>query len=191
MKTKRKTSNYPYLLTGLGAFALIVGAWLGRDWIEEQSVRPGTRAPDFLATAMDGTPRSLADYEDQVVLVNIWATWCVPCVVEMPSMERLYGELAGEDFEIVAVSVDAPVGEVDAVGNPGGDVAAFADSLGLTFQILTDPEGRIQRTYQTTGVPESFVVGRDGVIYRKLIGPTEWYRPEYVAFFRRLLGEEA
>ena len=55
-------------------------------------------------------------------------------------------------------------------------MAAFADSLSLTFPILRDPEGRIQRIYQTTGVPESFVVGRDGVIYRKLIGPTEWDR---------------
>ena len=104
---------------------------------------------------MDGTPRTLADYEDQVVLVNIWATWCVPCLVEMPSMERLYGELAGEDFEIVAVSVDVPVGETDAVGNPGGDVAAFADSLGLTFEILTDPEGRIPSHLPDDGGPGS------------------------------------
>ncbi len=188
---KKKASNYPYLLAGLGAFALIAGAWLGRDWIEEQSVRPGTQAPDFQAMGMDGAPRSLADYEGQVVLINIWATWCAPCRVEMPSMERLYREMAGEDFEIVAVSVDAPIGEMDAVGNPGGDVAAFADSLSLTFPILRDPEGRIQRIYQTTGVPESFVVGRDGVIYRKLIGPTEWDRSEYLDFFRRLLGEGA
>ena len=116
---KKTSANYPYLVAGLGAMALVVGAWLARDWIEEQSVRPGTQAPGFQATGPDGEPRSLADYEGQVVLINIWATWCAPCRVEMPSMERLYREMAGEDFEIVAVSVDAPIGEVDAVGNPG------------------------------------------------------------------------
>ena len=126
-----------------------------------------------------------------MVLLNVWATWCAPCRVEMPSMERLYRELGDESFEILAVSVDAPLGQFDAVGNPGGNIGAFADSLSLTFPILHDPEGRIQRTYQTTGVPESFIVGKDGVIYRKLIGPTEWDRPEYVDFFRRLMEEGA
>ena len=104
-------------------------------------------------------------------------------------MERLYHELRDEEFEIVAVSVDAPIGQADSMGIPGGDIGAFAESLSLTFPILHDPEGRIQRTYQTTGVPESFVIGRDGVIQRKLLGPTEWDRAEYLDFFHQLLGE--
>ena len=187
---KRKPSNLPYVLSGVAALAVIIAAWLGQDWLEARSVRPGGRAPAFEATTLDGQTSGLADFEGQVVLLNIWATWCAPCRVEMPSMERLYQEMEGESFEIVAVSVDAPSGQFDAVGNPGGDIRAFADSLSLTFPILHDPEGRIQRIYQTTGVPESFVVGRDGVIYRKLIGPTEWDRPEYVDFFPRLLEEE-
>ena len=187
--TERRHSRIPYVLAAIAALGVVVFAWMGRDWLQAQSVRPGTRAPVFEATTLDGDPASLSDYRGQVVLLNIWATWCAPCRVEMPSMERLYRELEEEDFEIVAVSVDAPSGQFDAVGNPGGDIGAFADSLSLTFPILHDPEGRIQRIYQTTGVPESFVVGRDGMIYRKLIGPTEWDRPEYVDFFRRLLEE--
>ena len=188
---KRKTSRLPYILTAAAAFTVVLVAWLGRDWLQEQSVRPGARAPNFEATTLEGEPASFADFEGEVVLLNIWATWCAPCRVEMPSMERLYQELQEEGLEIVAVSVDAPVGETDLVGNPGGDIGAFADSLSLTFSILHDPEGRIQRAYQTTGVPESFVVGRDGIIYRKLIGPTEWDRQEYLDFFRRLLAEGA
>lgn len=187
----RKPSNLSYVIAGIAALAVVVVAWLGRDWLEAQSVRPGARAPAFEATTLDGQSASLADFQGQVVLLNIWATWCAPCRFEMPSMERLYRQLQGEAFEIVAVSVDAPLGQTDAVGTPGGDIKAFAESLSLTFPILHDPEGRIQRIYQTTGVPESFVIGRDGVIYRKLIGPTEWDRPEYVDFFRRLLEEGA
>jgi peroxiredoxin len=166
-----------------------MAAWLGRDWSEARTVRPGGRAPAFEATTLDGRLVSLADYEGQAVLLNIWATWCAPCRIEMPSMERLYQELRDEDFEIVAVSVDAPIGQTDVVGNPGGDIRAFADSLSLTFPILHDPEGRIQRIYQTTGIPESFIIGRDGLIYRKLIGPTEWDRVEYIDLFHRLLEE--
>ena len=187
----KRPSNLPYLLSGLAALAVIASAWLGQDWLAARSVGPGRPAPSFDARTLDGQPASLGDFEGQVVLLNVWATWCAPCRVEMPSMERLYRELGDESFEILAVSVDAPLGQFDAVGNPGGNIGAFADSLSLTFPILHDPEGRIQRTYQTTGVPESFIVGKDGVIYRKLIGPTEWDRPEYVDFFRRLMEEEA
>ena len=117
---KRKPSNLPYLLSGVAALAVIIAAWIGQDWLEAQSVRPGGRAPAFEATTLDGQPASLADFEGQVVLLNIWATWCAPCRVEMPSMERLYQELEGESFEIVAVSVDAPSGQSDAGGQPRG-----------------------------------------------------------------------
>lgn len=183
----KKNSNLPYLLSGLLALFVIAGAWLGRDWLANRSVGPGTVAPPFQATTLDGQPVSLADFEDRVVLLNIWATWCAPCRVEMPSMERLYRQIGGDGFEVVAVSVDAPLGQLDAFGYRGGDVRAFADSLSLTFPLLHDPEGEIQRIYQSTGVPWSFIIGRDGVIYRRMVGPTEWDQPEYLDFFRRLM----
>ncbi len=187
---KKRASNLPYLLTGIAALGVIVTAWLGRDWFASQFVQIGREAPGFEATTLDGAPASLDDFEGKVVLLNIWATWCAPCRVEMPSMERLYQAVDDDMFEIVAVSVDARQGETDAVGRPGGDIRAFADSLSLTFPILHDPQGLIQQAYQTTGVPESFVIGRDGVIRQKLIGPAEWDRPEQVEFFQRLLDEE-
>jgi peroxiredoxin len=103
-------------------------------------------------------------------------------------MQRLYDSLEGEDFEILAVSVDAPVGESDEFGRPGGDLEAFADELGLTFPILHNPSGDIQRIYQTTGVPESFVIGRDGTIYKKVAGPTQWDATVNEELVRRLLA---
>jgi peroxiredoxin len=105
----------------------------------------------------------------------------------MPSMQRLYEHFSEQDFEIVAVSIDAPMGQRDPFGRVGGDVGAFADEYGLTFPIWLNPEGTIQRIYRTTGVPESFVIGRDGRIYRKVSGATEWDQEAYIDFIQRLL----
>lgn len=183
----KRPSNLPYLLTAVAALGIIVLAWVGRDWFGSKFVKVGVPAPAFQATTLRGEPAALADYEGKVVLLNVWATWCAPCRVEMPSMERLYQKVDRDDFEIVAVSVDAAQGSVDASGNPGGNIQAFVDSLSLTFPILHDPEGRIQKIYQTTGVPESFVIGRDGIIYQKVTGQTDWDTPEYMEFMGRLL----
>lgn len=102
-------------------------------------------------------------------------------------MQRLYDAFEGEDFEILAVSVDAPQGDVDESGYPGGDLGAFAKEYGLSFPILHDPAGRIRQLYQTTGVPESFVIAKGGLIFKKVAGPTEWDAPVNQELIRRLL----
>ena len=147
----------------------------------------GTVAPQFEVIDLGGNPARLSDYEGEVVMINIWATWCAPCRFEMPSMERLHQRFKDDGLRILAISVDAKLGEADQVGRPGGDLQAFADSLGLTFTILHDPSGEIQNLYQTTGVPETLLVGRDGVIYKKVAGPTEWDASEHQELIRRLL----
>ena len=164
---------------------LIAMGWLVRDRF--MPVEVGTEAPDFVATDMEGNPVRLADLQGEVVLLNIWATWCAPCREEMPSMQRLHENLGDEGLQIIAVSIDAPSGSVDAGGNPGGDVADFAESFELTFPIWLNPNGDIQRTYRTTGVPESFVIDRNGAIVKKVIGPTDWNSEANVALFQRLL----
>jgi len=142
-------------------------------------VAVGSRAPHFTATDLaSGRVTTLADYRGTVVLLNVWATWCQPCRVEMPSLERLYRRLGGADFRVVAVSVDEQGPDV---------VAKFARDLGLSFEILHDRSGAIQRLYQTTGVPESFVIDRDGVIIKKVIGAAEWDGPVNETLIRRLI----
>jgi len=185
--TRQRSGNLPYFVASVLALLVVVFAWVARD--RHLPVGPGAPAPDFAAVALDGEPVRIQDYRGQVVLLNVWATWCPPCVYEMPSMQRLYEIFEGEDFEIVAVSIDAPAGRRDPFGRQGGDVEAFAQEYGLTFPIWLDPEGSIQRVYRTTGVPESFVIGRDGRIYRKVSGATEWDQDQYVDFIRRLLDE--
>ncbi|MDH5759571.1 MAG: TlpA family protein disulfide reductase [Gemmatimonadota bacterium] len=183
----RKIFSSAYFWTVVGAVGIVAVAWVGRA--RYQPVVTGASAPEFTVRNLEGEPVSLSDYREKVVLLNIWATWCAPCREEMPSMQRLYESLAGTDFEILAVSVDAPLGEISANGMAGGDLAAFAESFGLTFPILHDPSGEIQRTYQTTGVPETFLVGKDGLIYRKVAGGTLWDAEANQELVRRLLGE--
>jgi len=181
-----RPSRLPYIFGLLFVVAVVVAAWLGRD--SYRPVMAGEPAPHFAATTLDGQERSLQDYRGKVVLLNIWATWCPPCREEMPSMQELSEKLTGTDFEIVAVSVDAEnVGGLGWGGNLGGDVPAFVDELGLTFPILRDPSGLIADTYQATGLPESFLIGRDGLIYRKVPGGTDWSDERYVEQIRRLL----
>lgn len=102
-------------------------------------------------------------------------------------MQRLEEMLGPRGLKIVAVSIDAPVGGVDPGGRPGGDVAAFGEEMGLTFPLWLDPPGLIQRAYSTTGVPESFVIDRNGTIVKKVLGPTEWDSEANVELFNRLL----
>ncbi len=179
-------SNRPYAYALVGVVLLIVVAWMNQGRV--QPVTAGTVAPEFEVNDLDGALARLSDHTGDVVLVNIWATWCLPCLVEMPSMERLYQEMGEDGLEIMAVSIDAELGRFDLAGRPGGDIQAFADSLGLTFPILHDPSGRIERLYRTTGVPETFLIGRDGIIYKKVAGGTEWDAPQHKELIQRLLA---
>ncbi|HEX8393667.1 MAG TPA: TlpA disulfide reductase family protein [Longimicrobium sp.] len=178
---KRRGWVFPGAVAAVLAILLALG-WANRDRILPPDV--GKPAPGFRATDMNGRPVSLADLRGQVVLLNVWATWCGPCRDEMPSMERLHKELGPQGLRIIAVSVDkAPAGPKE--------LTSFARDLGLTFTIWHDPSGEIQRTYRTTGVPESFILDRDGVIQKKVIGATEWDAGANTDLLRRLLAERA
>ncbi len=141
----------------------------------------GSDAPPFSAKDVhNGKLRTLADYKGKVVLLNIWATWCLPCRVEMPSIEQLYKTYGPMGLQVVAVSVDEYVGT--------DSVRAFADNFGLTFDVLHDPQYRIEKAYQTTGYPETFIIGPDGVIRRKWIGAADWNSGYNRALVAQLLG---
>jgi cytochrome c biogenesis protein CcmG/thiol:disulfide interchange protein DsbE len=181
-----KHSSRPYAYALLGVVFLVFLAWLNPGRFS--AVAPGVEAPNFQARDLKGNPVELKDHTGKVVMVNIWATWCAPCLEEMPSIERLYKEFHSSGLEIMAVSVDAEIGKVDASRNQvGGDIQAFGDSLNLTFPLLHDPSGSIEQLYKITGVPETFVIGRDGVIYKKVAGGTEWDASEHKDLLKRLL----
>ena len=152
-------------------------------------VEIGASAPAFHATNLRTTrPASLDDYRGKVVLVNIWATWCPPCRAEMPSMEKLHKKLDGTDFRIAAVSVDGDPFHPEESQPPAG-IMAFANGLGLTFDILHDPSGAIRRSYDIFGVPESYLIDRNGLIVKRVIGAANWEDPVNEMLIRRLLSE--
>lgn len=183
------------IIAGAVAF-MAAGLWAAATALGDElfPIQIGGDAPTFeavtlppreLAAGPAGIEKSLGDYAGEVVLLNIWATWCIPCRTEMPSLERLQQRLGPKGLRIVAVSIDDPGMEAK--------INLFADELKLSFEILHDAPGRIQQRYQTTGVPETFIIGRDGTIRRRIIGaPTgvdDWSGEKAVAFLERLLAE--
>jgi len=144
----------------------------------------GSKAPDFTALTLDSIPRErrLADYRGRVLMINVWATWCLPCRVEMPSIEALNKAYASKGLKILAVSVD----------DPGTDatIRAFVKQYGLTFEVLHDARGRISELYDISGYPETFIVGKDGIIRKKLMSATDWNSPDARALMDRLLSED-
>lgn len=166
----------------LAAVAAVLGAALAMSG-DLAPVSVGNKAPPFGAvTLARGDSVGLDRFAGDVVLLNIWATWCGPCEQEMPSIQRLYQDLSPEGLRIVSVSVDDD--QPDAVKQ------WLADRK-LTFEVFQDRTHAIERIYQTTGIPESFVIDRHGVIVKKVIGPVEWDSPAQKALFRRLLSEPA
>ncbi len=170
-----------WTMVGIVVGALVLGA-AALTW-----VAPGTgveinrEAPNFQAVNLATRDSvSLEDYRGSVTLVNIWATWCLPCRDEMPSMQALYDSLAGRGFRIAAISIDE--------GSPE-DVVAFAEKLGLTFDILHDRSGTVERQYQTTGVPESFLLDRRGILVKRVIGAHDWASPANRSTVERLLDQ--
>jgi cytochrome c biogenesis protein CcmG, thiol:disulfide interchange protein DsbE len=167
--------------------ALIGIGWIARDRFAPIEV--GSEAPDYQTVDLKGNPVRVSDLRGEVVLLNIWATWCPPCREEMPSMQRLHEELGPQGLKIVAVSVDAAPGKVDRVGKLGGNIEEFAREMNLTFEIWHDESGEIQRKYWATAVPETFVINRAGLIVKKVIGGTQWDSEANRALFLRLLAE--
>jgi peroxiredoxin len=174
-------------VVAVAAVALVTGTRMLGDQLAQ--VEAGSKAPEFHAVrvARDASvptePRSLANYKGEVVLLNIWATWCNPCRAEMPSIERLQEALGPQGLKIVAVSVDNP-GMEDAI-------RGFTKEYGLTFEILYDAQGNIRNDYQTTGVPETFLIGKDGVIRKRVIAATDWNAEPQKALIRQLLSESS
>lgn len=128
-------------------------------------VKPGEAAPNFQLRDMNGRNVSLSDLRGKVVLLNFWATWCGPCRVEMPAMERLYRAYDRKDFEILAVSTDA---QGTAVTRP------FQQENKLTFPILHDSDFRVGLSYGARTLPMTFMVDRQGIVRQHIFGARDW-----------------
>ena len=140
----------------------------------------GAVAPDFTVRDLAGKELRLSDLRGKVVLVNFWATWCPPCREEIPSMVKLNQAMAGKPFQMLAISIDE--------GGKGAVEKYFADS-GQTLPAYLDGTQKVAGLYGTTGVPETFVVDKKGVILKKVIGGMNWSAPEVIGYLDGLMGQ--
>jgi len=138
------------------------------------------RAPDFTLEDLTGRRLGPRDFRGKVVFLNFWATWCIPCRQEMPTMEKLHRELKKQGLEVVAINFREGKKEV----------RGFAGELGLTFTMLLDKEGKVSEEYGAWALPLSYFVNRKEEFVGKVSGYRKWDSREAGEFFRRLLGEK-
>ena len=134
-------------------------------------------APALSLRGMDGRPLRLDHLKGQVVFINFWATWCVPCRQEIPVMERLYQDYRERGFAVVAVDFKETTAEIQR----------FVRELSLSFPIGEDPEGAAAHAFGVRGLPVTYLLGRDGRILWKAIGSREWDTPASRAYFEEIL----
>lgn len=172
----------PYLT--LGNLVLFLALWWAAPTLLPHlgalvGVRSGPEAaPSYAYVSLTGDTLSSEQLRGQVVLVNFWATWCEPCEREMPAMERLWERLPRDAFELVAVSID----------DDDAKVVDFVKRYALRFPVVMDRGKQVSVRYQTTGVPESILVDREGHVVERYVGPRDWDAPEYVARIEALIG---
>ena len=135
-------------------------------------VRPevGYMAPDFALPGLDGQTVRLSDFRGKkAIFLNFWATWCPPCRLEMPTMEKAYQEYKSRGLEVLAVSIDA--GQKSVVKN-------FLQEFKLTFPALLDPDMEVLRLYRIFGLPATFLIDKQGIIRHRELGYSDWTDPE-------------
>lgn len=159
---------------------LITGAAGCSEGARDGAATVGGPAPEYAAVTLTGDTLALADLRGEAVLLNVWATWCPPCREEMPGLQALHEEYADEGLRVVGVSIDAR--------NATAEVERFLEQNDISFTILLDPEDRITRRFRLAGVPETFLLDREGRIRQRWIGKIDPQSEAVVGPVRETLG---
>jgi len=139
----------------------------------------GKPAPGFVLKDNQGKTWRLSDFRGKVVFVNFWATWCPPCRAEMPSMQKLYASLPADRFQMLTI-----------LSNDKPEMAEkFVQYIGFTAPVLLDPENKAYKAYGLTGVPETYIVDKHGILREAIIGPMHWDSPEAAKMLAPYLQE--
>ena len=137
------------------------------------------QSPALSLEDLGGKTHVLADYRGQVVLINFWATWCPPCIIEMPGMQRLKQKLAGKPFRILAVNVK----------ESEGTIWKFHKLVKVDFPMLLDRDGQASEDWEVVVYPSSYLVDANGQIRYQVRGMLEWDAPEVVRVIEGMMGE--
>jgi cytochrome c biogenesis protein CcmG, thiol:disulfide interchange protein DsbE len=158
---------FPLLLLGLGAALIATSVYFILQDVSPPSdlstipIKVSFPVPELSLMDTEGISRSLADYRGQVVLVNLWATWCPPCKEEMPALQSFYNEHKAQGFVVIAIND----------GDPTADVLQFVKDYGLTFPVWLDPTYiATEQAFKTLNLPSSFVIDRNGMVRLQWVG---------------------
>jgi cytochrome c biogenesis protein CcmG/thiol:disulfide interchange protein DsbE len=154
----------------LGSLCVAPGCYSG-----SHPPRIGNRAKDFVVQDSDRKV-SLDQFKGQVLVLNFWATWCPPCVEELPSLEVMQERMRSHGVVVLGVSIDV---DENAYHH-------FIKDRGVNFLTVRDPQEKVAQLYGTSGWPETYIIDRQGVLRRKFIGPVEWSSPEVMQFLSKL-----
>ena len=166
---------------------LSVSLTLNADWRQPElshnltAVKKSIQASEFELQDMDEETVKLSDYRGKVVLLNFWATWCPPCIREMPSMERLHQQVDADDFKVIAVNQMEDADEV----------FAFTGQLEIdpTFEILFDTTSSVSQDYAVRGLPTTYLIDKKGKIRYRAVGGREFDHAEVVKLIENLVEE--
>ena len=167
-----------FLLLMMAAGTIHAATPLLKATLIPEAERPA--APAFEIENLRGGNASLADYKGKLVLLNFWATWCIPCTEEMPGMETLWQDYKAQGLEIVAVSVDE---------GSRGRIKNFTKMFGINFPILLDPESEVSDLYEVSGVPTSFLIDRNGKLIARIVGTEDWLSDDALRLVQELLAQ--
>ena len=173
MALSRKSS------VSLGLSLLLAGVlmWRVAPHLRVYKVDVGDRAPSFELAGDSGAGARLEDYRGKYVLLNFWATWCPPCIQELPSLNTLHREMEPNGLVVLGISVDENKEAYEQ----------FLDRFDVSFPTVRDPEMAVASRYGTSMYPETYLIDRDGRVVRKYVGGENWMRPEIVNYLRSLL----
>ncbi|MGQ0643538.1 MAG: TlpA family protein disulfide reductase [Gemmatimonadaceae bacterium] len=173
------------LSRALGAIGLSLTALSSACGRAERAgqIEIGLPAPDYRAQTLSGAPAALSELRGRVVLLNGWATWCIPCQREIPALERLYAARRAEGLEIIGVNVD--------VSGAQERVRQFMATYTMTYPVWRDPDDIFSGVFRAYGLPASYLIGRDGILRWHQVGEVEPDAPTFRAALDAALAEPA
>src|SRR5687768_9279585 len=177
---RRVTRQATIIVVALGLLVM-GGATEAREHLFEamgMAQVPPKVAPDFTLPTVDGQQVSLEAYRGKVVFLNFWATWCIPCREEMPALERLHQTYhQSQDFAVISIDYKESAEQVKA----------FFQKHALSFPALLDESGSVSRDYLVSGMPTTYLIGRDGMLLARGVGGRDWTRAEALDLIKALV----
>ena len=173
----RPTFTLERIIQSLIVLLLCVFVYVIFDSFHENLVVVGDSAPDFSITADNGRPMTPSDFGGKLLVLNFWATWCEPCIVELPSLDAFQQRFADKGVVVLGISIDK-------------DEKAYRDFLTrahVSFLTARDPEAKISHEYGTYKVPETYIIDTKGKVVRKIISNTDWMNERMIQDVTSLL----